>query len=161
MVSINEVSNSVDTVDLDLVVHGVEYSDLSADRQRAFLSLFADAVRAGLTTTDPGNLVKPVTDRIEVVVSDPGVKGPVNVRAKIPAPEATALVSAAVGAQNLLKQLETQLKNRHIQRDVKAALLTVEGLRVVTTWTQEAIHVSEPGEMDDFAGDEGIATDEQ
>merc|ERR1712241_1637233 len=48
MVGIGDVINDIDTVDLDLVVHGVDYKSLSAERKKAFLSPFVNAVRAGL-----------------------------------------------------------------------------------------------------------------
>jgi len=160
LVGINEVSNSVETIDLDLVVHGIEYSDLSAQRQRAFLSAFAAAVRAGLVKSpDAAGHLASVVDKVEVVVSDPGVKGAVNVRAKIPAPKPTTAVKHPEAV--LLQFLDGQLNKKQIQTDVQAELQGVSGMSFVTTWTPEAIHVSQPGQMDDFAGDLGIEADQQ
>jgi len=160
LVGINEVSNSVETIDLDLVVHGIEYSDLSAQRQRAFLSAFAAAVRTGLVNShDAAGHLASVADQIEVVVSDPGVKGAVNVRAKIPAPKPTAAVKHPEAV--LLQFLDGQLNKKQIQTDVKTELQGVSGLSFVTTWTPEAIHVSQPGQIDDFAGDLAVKADQQ
>merc|ERR1711963_854942 len=120
----NEVSNSPEFIELDLVVHGIDYADLSAQRQRAFLSEFAAAVRSGLVAP-PDKTIKHLT------------------------------------AVKVMIDLEDQLREDTIQNDVKSSLQLIKALSLVTTWTPEAIHVSEPGEMNDFAGDLAFSADQQ
>merc|ERR1712045_403821 len=70
MVGIQEVTNDIDTVDLDLVVHGIDYKDLSVERKKAFLSLFVTAVRQGLVSgTDNYAWVKDNVEKIRATVS--------------------------------------------------------------------------------------------
>merc|ERR1712045_437304 len=54
MVGIQEVVNDIDTVDVDLVVHGIDYKDLSVERKKAFLNLFVKALRDGLVAGTGG-----------------------------------------------------------------------------------------------------------
>merc|ERR1719325_396106 len=68
-VGIGDMSNEVDTIDLDLVVHGVNYNEISDKRKKSFFTRFAEAVRQGIKDGSDGNVDAKAADDIRVVVS--------------------------------------------------------------------------------------------
>jgi len=147
-----KVSNAVDSVELDLIVHGMDYQDLKLETKNSFLSDLANAVRdsvawpasaaLGIALPAPAHLTT-VKDDIEVFVS--GGPSTINVRARIPGPW------TAVVLQDVLEKLEANKDSA-----VKATLLQhlqKSKFQYVSTWTPQAITVSMPGHIDDFAGD--------
>merc|ERR1712117_921128 len=147
-----KVSNAVDSVELDLIVHGMDYQDMKLETKNSFLSDLANAVRdsvawpasaaLGIALPAPAHLTT-VKDDIEVFVS--GGPSTINVRARIPGPW------TAVVLQDVLEKLEANKDSA-----VKATLLQhlqKSKFQYVSTWTPQAITVSMPGHIDDFAGD--------
>merc|ERR1711997_503067 len=53
MVGIKDVSNQVESIDLDFVVHGIDYSQVVEDRKKAFLVKFAEKVRKAVNFDTP------------------------------------------------------------------------------------------------------------
>jgi len=156
-VGIGDVSNEVDTIDLDLVVHGVNYNEISDKRKKSFLTRLAEAVRQGINDGSGGNDdVDDSVDKIRVVVSPHGTDDTLNVRAQIPAPETSR------AQLNMMRDLDAQLvkdKRGGIQEQVEARIEAIQGIEFLTTWTAKAIYVSVPGRIDDFAGDISIRAD--
>jgi len=160
MVGIGEVVNEVDTVDLDLVVHGIDYENLSAERKKAFLTPFVKAVRAGLlegTKDKDGNVNAEINtandeNKIHVTVSPRDSDNALNVRIQIPAPDEPK------DLHNLITSIERNVlvgDKPALQTAVKASVEEMSGIEFLSTWTPHAIHVSVPGELgiNDFAGD--------
>merc|ERR1711997_422823 len=151
LVGIGDVGNDVDTVDLDLVVHGVDYYAIMDDRKKSFLTKFATAVREGLKTgTSPNTHIVPVVDDIHVTVSPHKTSGALNVRAQIPAPETDADRLALMSA---LEDSVFEEPPNTLQKKVEDKVKAIPGIEFLSTWTAHAIHVSVPGKIDDFAGD--------
>merc|ERR1712038_1143139 len=160
MVGIGDVINDIDTVDLDLVVHGVDYKSLSAERKKAFLSPFVNAVRSGLLegTEDSNGVeypwIKTQNDenKIHVTVSPRDSDNALNVRIQIPAPDTAAEL------HNLVTTIERNVlvgDKPALQTAVKANVEKISGIEFLSTWTPHAIYVSVPGKVgiNDFAGD--------
>jgi len=153
MVGIQEVTNDIDTVDLDLVVHGIDYKDLSVERKKAFLSLFVKALRDGLVTGTGGDAyITAEKDKTRVTVSPRDTDNALNVRFQIPAPDTPLKV------HNLVTLLERNVlvgEKPNLQTHIKSEIEKMAGIQFLSTWTPHAIHVSVPGKVgiNDFAGD--------
>merc|ERR1712039_175562 len=125
MVGIGNAKSSPDTVDLDFVVHGVDYSQVLPERKKAFLTKFAHEVRWT------------VKENINVIVSPRDDKA-LNVRAQIPAP--AALADIRLMEEHLIQ------KEALIKRDMLYRLQRMAGIEFVSTWTTDAMAVTWPGE---------------
>jgi len=153
MVGLGEVVNDVDTVDLDLVVHGIDYQGLNLVRKKAFLTPFVKAVREGLVLgTDNYPWVKDHVEKIHITVSPRDTDDALNVRAQIPAPD------KPVDVHDLITRIESNVllgDEPNLQLKVKDKLREIEGIAFLSTWTPDAIAVSIPGKVgiNDFAGD--------
>jgi len=153
MVGIQEVVNDIDTVDVDLVVHGIDYKDLSVERKKAFLNLFVKALRDGLVAGTGGDAyITGKRDETRVTVSPRDSDNALNVRFQIPAPDTPTEV------HNLVTLLERNVlvgDKPNLQTHIKSEIEKMAGIQFLSTWTPHAIHVSVPGKVgiNDFAGD--------
>jgi len=160
MVGIGDVTNEIDTVDLDLVVHGVEYESLSAEKKKAFLTPFVKAVRDGLVEGTKNSDGTPNTwineqnneNKIHVTVSPRDSDNALNVRIQIPARDKVE------DTHKLATDIERNVivdDKPALQTAVKANIEKMPGIEFLSTWTPHAIHVSVPGKVgiNDFAGD--------
>lgn len=142
-----KVSNSPDTFDLDLVVHGINYDAVSAQTQGAFLDDLASAVRDSLENGVGGAHITTVKSSIRVAVSSQDSTGAINVKVSIPTPD--------VG--NDLMTFESLLDRKVIDGTLKTSLETtlrdMPGVAYLSTWTPKAISVSMPGQINDYSGD--------
>jgi len=157
-VGIGDVSNEVDTIDLDLVVHGVNYDEVTDKRKKSFLTKLAEAVRQGVKDGSNGNdYVNNNVARIRVIVSPHDTNDAVNVRVQIPAPETPEDQRDVMS--DLDSQLLTKGEGEGLQKKVEEQVKAIQGIEFLTTWTTKAIYVSVPGKIDDFAGDLAVESD--
>merc|ERR1712014_180024 len=90
MVGISEVKSEVNTVDLDLVVHGVDLDSISGASREAFISDLAARVRQGIGEGENDKVKDQAKyEKIQVVVAaaSGGTDHAINVRAKVPVSE--------------------------------------------------------------------------
>merc|ERR1711994_520599 len=140
MVGIQEVVNEIDTVDLDLVVHGIDFQSLTPEKKKAFLTPFVKEARDGLLKgTDDYQYIEDNLERIRVTVSPRDSDDAMNVNQLI---------------QEIEKHTMGDIKP-NLQTAVKDEIETMSGIEFLSTWTPHAIHVSVPGQIgiNDFAGD--------
>merc|ERR1712242_294889 len=154
-VGIGDVSSEVDTIDLDLVVHGIDYDEISDKSKKSFLTKLAEAIRQGVKDGAANGYVNTNVAKIRVVVSPHDTDDPLNVRAQIPAPALEA------DQLSVMKALDDKLAKSPggIQDTVETRIEAIAGIDFLSTWTTEAIYVSVPGKMDDYAGDVVAETD--
>merc|ERR550532_3135126 len=70
MVGIGSAKSSPDTIDLDFVVHGLDYSQVLPERKKAFLTEFATKVRDGIDAAPTLAVgISNVKARIHVIIS--------------------------------------------------------------------------------------------
>lgn len=141
------LSNSADTFDMDLVVHGVDFNALRPESKGAFLDDLAKAVREGLVTAVGGAHITKVQSQVSVAVSSQDSSGAVNVKVGIPAPDDAE--------QQVLFQgsLDSKTTDGTLQKELEAQLRAMPGVAYVSTWTPKAISVSVPSSINDYSGD--------
>merc|ERR1711879_332267 len=122
-----KLSNEVSTVDLDMVVHGIDLEAIFSN---------PESVRHG------------VKDDIKVLVSWQSATGALNLRAQIPAPDNDKTVLEA-----LEKSLEVESQDGTLKKHLEDQISTIAGIKYVSTWTPTSIVVSLPGHINDFSGD--------
>merc|ERR1712241_49449 len=159
MVGIQEVVNEVDTVDLDLVVHGIDFQSLTPEKKKAFLTPFVKEARDGLLKgTGDYQYIKDNLEQIRVTVSPHDSDDAMNVRYQIPAPNDADKTTRNTNLHKLIQEIEKNTivgDKPNLQTAVKDEIETMSGIEFLSTWTPHAIHVSVPGQIgiNDFAGD--------
>jgi len=131
------VSTAPKTIEVDFVIHGVDASQLSAEKRSSFLKEVAGAVRKGIMNdqkiTDLG-ADKPVEDDIHVTLSTADSNA-ISIRAKIPADADVDNRDVVVGS----------LEKADLTTRVKDQVVLVDSMQYFTTWTPQAIQVRMPG----------------
>merc|ERR1711920_224714 len=174
MVGPASAKNAVDTINMDFVIHGIDYQDVVPARRSAFVMHLAEAVRNGFDWTyggtrhiaagDPPVLTPAERKDIHVTISNHvDSDNAVNVRAKIDAPTDPVQLAA------LIKNLERAQRGRgtahptkqpsYFKESMTDAIKKMPGVDYVSTWLASEITVSMPGEIEDFAGDKTDGTD--
>merc|ERR1712079_714761 len=138
-----DTKKGVATIDMDFVIHGVDYSDLSDGRKGAFLRSFADGVRSGIDFQTGGAFypdIHSVVNDIRVVFSPDDTRGSVRVQARIPAPVKENAGDTALAVEGLMVHLTS---NMHValKNNLDTQLQQVDGIKFVSTWTSPNIHV--------------------
>merc|ERR1712242_494080 len=139
-------NNVVSTITMEFPVHGVDYSDLHSGGKRSFLKEFAEGVRQGFNYDQPGfpgkkyGDIQNVLDDIQVVVSSNEPVGSVRVRVEIPAPP-TPPAARQLGLMSRLEKDSDTLLKTHLQDELRK----VDGINLISTWTNGNIHVTMPG----------------
>jgi len=148
------VSQAIDTVDIDMVVNGIDYTSLRPEARGAFRDDLVDAVHASIFPAGlpAGDYRETVRNQVKVAVSsrkstDSGKGGGVNVRASIPAPTSEAETVQLMA--NLERDVDTGAMTTRLQNEVR--LMT--GISYVSTWSSDAVTVSVAGFINDFSGD--------
>merc|ERR1712113_225142 len=139
---------------MELVIHGIDLTAVAKDRRNSFLNSLASRIRIGMGKHE-ANLQKtnsrtsePNYNLIQVAFDEGSTPDTLNVRAMIPVTEMDpALNSAAV--RTLMGNLEKDLVKTDLEDEVRLA----DGVKLLSTWTTDAIKVSTSGHIDDFAGD--------
>jgi len=150
MVGISEVKSEVNTVDLDLVVHGVDLDSISGASREAFISDLAARVRQGIGEGENDKVKDQAKyEKIQVVVAaaSGGTDHAINVRAKVPVSELNFLPQDVA---SLMSNLE---KTEDMKAKIEEHVRQTEGIKLIATWTTDAVSVSMPGHIDDFDGD--------
>merc|ERR1711972_239071 len=137
-------------VDLDLIVHGIDISQIPSVKDSAFLAEFAKKVRDGLVDDSqltPSSVVGYVQSNsikkedIHVTVGKE-VGDAISVRAQIPVPAPTN--GRDRDAQRL--NLENWLANTdELFKAVERHVQEVDGMQFFSTWTKQAVKVSMAG----------------
>jgi len=146
MVGIEDVGFQVDSVDLDFVAHGIDYSQVLPDRRKAFLTKFSQKVREAVNLNVVGGTapdcsqIDDVMDEINVIVSTHGSDA-VNIRVQIPThePADVLAVSDHLSKDDTRDRLKDAMKNK---------LVEVDGISFLSTWTPDAIDVRFPNELE-------------
>jgi len=142
-----KLSNSADTFDMDLVVHGVDFNALRPESKGAFLDDLAKAVRQGLVTAVGGAHITKVQSQVSVAVSSQDSTGAVNVKVGIPAPDDAEQQVLFHGS------LDSKTTDGTLQTELETQLRAMPGIAYVSTWTPKAISVSVPSSINDYSGD--------
>jgi len=143
-VGIGSVANVPDSVDIDLAIHGIEYSEIPANRKRKFLKDLSEQVQAAVKAANPGNAEIVATEKKIRTVVTATSDATLNVLIQVPVTDAAvftsqAKISAAATALETNKNaLITQLQTK-VQAMPEADF--------VSTWTSKAIIVQSPGEV--------------
>jgi len=151
MVGISEVKNKIEFVAMDLVIHGIDVSGVSQDRRQVFFSSLADSVRKGIGEHETSSLSKGTPanyEKMRVAFDEGATEDTVNVRIQIPVTEVVPALDAQ-GVATLMGNLEKKEVRTGLEEEVRKA----DGVKFISTWTTDAIKVSVPGHIDDFAGD--------
>merc|ERR1712113_290452 len=172
MVGPSSAKNAADTINMDFVIHGIDYQDIVPARRSAFILHLAEAVRKGFdwssrtaaaVRANPGLTVPNVLDadtrkNIHVTVSNHDSDNAVNVRAKIDAAvDAGQLITDMKNIEDASSQ-PTRDKS-YFKQSMTDAIQGMHGVTWVSTWLKSEITVAMPGEIEDFAGDKTDGTD--
>lgn len=144
MVGVPDMSQQIDSVDFDVVVHGLDYENIDPSRKPGFLSDLAEAVQDALTSFnghDPSVLTVAMKEDIEVTLSSSAeYSNAINVRVHIPAPATPAL------QYTLLTNVESNL-DVAIQAKLEEKVKAMPGVKYISSWTNNAIQVSVPSHI--------------
>jgi len=140
-----DVTSKGKSIDIDLVVHNVDFSALTDPQKAAFLKDFVKAVQEGIRN-DGGQIETLLgaprninADLIDVTVAQE-LKDAVSVHAKIPTSADDALTnSQQVAVVAELDKLET------VSARVQTKLASLTSMAYFSTWTPQAIKVTGPG----------------
>jgi len=147
LVGIGNVVNIPDFVDMNLVIHGVDYSQVSSARKRSFLKKLTGHVQtatnwnAGMGPGTGGALINAAVADIRAVFTATSAST-LNVLIRVP-------VASASDAEKVELALEQGVATNgatNIKTVLQAALQGEPDIEPVSTWTKNAVTVKLPGE---------------
>jgi len=140
MVGVPTVKQQAETVDVDFVIHGVDYSHISDARKGGFLSDLGKEIRESMVTFElapPLELTSTKDDIETTVSSSQAYSNAVNIRIHIPAPVDQHDV------QVLISHLDSNIAD--VKSKIQERVRAMNGIKYVSSWTTDAIEVTMPG----------------
>merc|ERR1712113_461067 len=147
LVGIGNVVNVPDFVDMNLVIHGVDYSQVSPARKRSFLKKLTGHVQtatnwnAGMGAGTGGALINAAVADIRAVFTATSAST-LNVPIRVP----VASASDAKKVELALEQGVATNGATNIKTVLQAALQGEPDIEPVSTWTKKSVTVKLPGE---------------
>lgn len=139
MVGVPSVKQQAETVDVDFVIHGVDYAHISDARKGGFLSDLAKEVRESMAgfANSPAWLTTRKADIETTVSSSQAYSNAINIRIHIPAPVDQHDV------QVLISKLDSDIAD--MKSEIQTRVRAMDGITYVSSWTTDAIEVTVPG----------------
>merc|ERR1712045_124911 len=89
------MGNVPDSLDIDLAIHGIEYSEIPANRKRTFLKGLSDSVQAAIKAANPGNADIVATEKKIRTVVTATSDTTLNVLIQVPVTDAAVFTTPA------------------------------------------------------------------
>merc|ERR1712113_653249 len=149
LVGVGAIVNAVDTVDMNLVIHGIDYSEVSAARKRTFLRDLSSKVQAAVNQNPAApagadHNIGLVASKIRTVFT-PTSDSTLSVLVQVPVSD-SAIFATQADVTAVASKLESNVNAGVIKNTLQAALRLDANLDPVSTWTRGAILVKSPGD---------------
>jgi len=141
LVGIGSVANVPDSIDMDLVIHGIEYSEIPTNRKRLFLKDLSGKIQTAVQAKAANAKITAVQALIRTVFTATS-DTTLNVRVQVPVTDPAQFPTAAdvTGVATVLEQ-----KKADILEEVQRVLQLWDQADFVASWTNKAIVVQAPG----------------
>jgi len=154
--SAQRVETTLTSLDLDMVIHGVDYKSIISEKKLLFQSTFAEAIRRGIELYDDAasnELTADMRDSIAVSISAGSQLNTVDVTASIPTQPfyAPPVGTATAVVDTIRTKLEAQIEDAaetDLVTSLQTELRNIRGVEYVSTWLASSITVTFPGQAE-------------